>query len=94
MKGILDSPECFQAYAEIDCAYFMITEIEKELSNYVVKHPLEIMIDEATGFAKAKYKEQVHSVIELLNVIIENKKIIEADYKFEVDMIGKLIEKL
>ena len=94
MKSMFESPECFKAYAEIDCAYSMIKELESNLEKYSAKHALEIMIDEATGYSKSKAHEIINQTIECLNLIIENKKIIEADYSKEVVFIGILIERL
>lgn len=78
MKHILENHDVFRAYAEIDYCYYMLEELQKELST--PKDAITIMVDRASGYGEARTKELKESSIELLKTIIKNKKIIEADY--------------
>ncbi len=90
MKNILESGEVFEAYAVIDFCYFELQEIGKELSK--PQHALEIMIDNSTGYREARNKELTETSISLLEQVIENKKIVEADYSGDLKTLNKLKE--
>jgi phosphate uptake regulator len=68
MKNKWESPEIFAAYAAIDFAYYQIGELQKLFHKPV-----------ATG-DKAETERYIRQSLELCETIIENKKIIEADY--------------
>lgn len=91
---MFESSEIFTAYATISACYYGIGEIEKEVMKMKSRPPIVQMVDEATGYYDAKQKQFTEDTIELLNVIIENKKIIEDDYTAEKDLIGELIKLL
>ena len=81
MKNIFESPEVMSAYAQIDLLYYGLEELSKQFLGEVKNQsPINQMIDEKTGFAKAKREEVRDSAIECLELIIEQKKIVEADY--------------
>ena len=84
---MFESSEVFEAYAMIDYGYFLLKKINKQLGR---KSPTEKMIDRATGFDK----EQIKQGIEVMDLIIENKKKIEADHSKEVEFRGQLMELL
>lgn len=88
MKNILESGEIFEAYIVIDLCYYGLQELRNELSKR--KDVLSMLIDKATGFDKAQAKENKNTAIELLEQIIEAKKIIEADYSNDKKMIDKI----
>jgi len=81
MKNILENEKVFEAYATIDCCYYLLQEAQNKLSKS--KSPVEIMIDKATGYDKLEIEQMKKDVIDLLNQIIEAKKIIEVDYDNE-----------
>lgn len=89
MKSIMESAEVFEAYAQIDYCYYALKEVQNDLAKSS-RSPLEIMIDNATGYGAEKDKECVEICISLLETIIDNKKIVEADYSGDEIMLGKL----
>lgn len=86
----MESSEVFGAYVQIDYCYYMINELKRRME--IPLSPLEKMIDVATGYGKAKTQEDIKTCINLLQTIIENKKIIEADYSYDQEMIDGLSE--
>lgn len=88
MKNILDSEKTFEAYATIDLCYFGLQKLNEELGQ--PKSVLEILIDRSSGFDKAKLREWIETSIELLEQIIEAKKVIEADYSNDVKMLDEI----
>ena len=88
MKNIMESAETFEAYAIIDCCYYGLKELNKEVSK--PKDGLSLMIDKATGFSEHQNKKWIETSIELLNQIIEAKKLIEADYKNDSKMLAEI----
>jgi lysine/ornithine N-monooxygenase len=80
MKNILESPEIFHAYAQIDWAYWQIEKVQEAWNAAKPKSPIEAAVYDATGYGEAKDKEFTTQIMELLTVIIENKKIVGADY--------------
>lgn len=87
---MLENSETFECYAIIDCCYFQLNEIYKELSK--PKNGIDIMIDEATGYGKAQTKKMKEDSISLLEQIIENKKKIEAPFDNDLEMLEKIKE--
>lgn len=57
--------------SQIDYCYWMIQEISQHKGE--MQSPLAAMIDEATGFSKAKMKEQIDNAIYLMKVVIRCK---------------------
>jgi hypothetical protein len=88
MKNIMESAETFEAYAVIDCCYYGLKELNKEIGK--TKDGLSLMIDKATGFSEHQNKKWIETSIELLNQIIESKKLIEADYKNDSKMLAEI----
>jgi len=88
MKNILESPEVFEAYAKIDLLYYGLAELQKELN--IKRSPIVEAIDNASGYTAAKLKDNKDVVIDIIKQIIENKKIIEADYSGD----GKILNEV
>lgn len=88
MKNLFESPEAFEAYAIIDFCYYGLKKINEEMEQ--PKNGVEIMIDEATGYGKAKTKEWIDASISLLEQIIENKKKVDADYSGDAKMLEEV----
>ena len=84
MKNILENEKVFEAYATIDLCYYMLKDLYKNLSKS--RSPIAMMIDEATGFSKAKKKD----VISLLEQIIEAKQFIGADCTSAAETLMKV----
>lgn len=85
MKNIFESADIFEAYATIDAAYYEIGKISKKRSG---RTAISIMIDKATGYDKANAQK----ISDIIDIIIENKKFIEADYSHDELAKNKLIE--
>lgn len=79
MKEMFDSPESFQAHAVISYCYFRINQLSEE-SKQKPKSVIHAMIDEATGYNDHFKKERVSELKVLAKTIIENKKLIDADF--------------
>lgn len=90
MKNILESPVTFEAYARIDCCYFILRELYEQMG--VERSGIEIMIDEATGFAEHKINEARKSAIDLMSQIIADKYLIGEDYSKDQEVLDRLIE--
>lgn len=78
MKYILQNEKVFEAYAKVDYCYYALQEMSKRLT--ATQSPLDRMIDNATGYSKAKYQEYKEETIELLEQVIKAKKVIGANY--------------
>jgi len=52
MKKMFENEKVFEAYAEIDYCYYLIERINDKLNKPT--SPIERMIDQASGFAKAR----------------------------------------
>lgn len=85
MKHILESAESCGAHGVIGYCYWRIEQIHKEMN--IPTAAINRMIDVATGYDKAKEKEWLDETIELLETVIENKKLIEADYENDEQML-------
>ena len=90
MKNILESPEVMGAYATIDASYYLLKDLLKELQ--VKRSPIEVMVDDATGYGADKLAKQKKEATELLKTVIENKKIIEADYSDDEKALNQIRE--
>ena len=90
MKNILESSETFQAYAIIDYCYYRLKKLNKEVSK--PKDGLSLMIDKATSFSEHQNKKWIETSIELLQQIIESKKLIEANYENDSKMLAEIEE--
>lgn len=65
MKSICESPETMEAYARIDMGYYIIEEIQRQISSFQFKaSPIERMVDEQTGYGKARLNEFRKGAIE------------------------------
>ena len=84
----MESAETFEAYAVIDCCYYGLKELNKEVSK--PKDGLSLMIDKETGFSEHQNKKWIETSVELLNQIIEAKKFIEADYENDIKMLAEI----
>lgn len=88
MRHFQENAETFEAQANIDCCYYMLNETLKGLSK--PKTPIEIMIDDATGFSKSMTEKARLGAIGLLKQIIENKKFMKADYAADVETLKEI----
>lgn len=88
MKDIFENSETFTAYATINAGKYMFQEMLKKMQK--VPSPQKKMVDAATGYDKHKYQECIKSAIIILEDVIEAKKVIEADYKTDEEMIADL----
>lgn len=88
MKQIMESPEVFEAYAQIDLGYIALGMIEKKTTK--PKAIIEQMIDDATGFSKAETKQDILDSVEIIENIIRCKKIIEAPFDKDETLLKKL----
>lgn len=77
------------AYGQIDYCYYMLEEMSKPQK---LLSPIEIAIDNATGYKSAKEKETCKTAISLLKCIIKNKKFIEADFSGDAKALKELKE--
>lgn len=84
----MESAETFEAYAVIDCCYYGLKELNKEVSK--PKDGLSLMIDKATGFSEHQNIKWIETSVELLNQIIKAKKLIEADYENDSKMLAEI----
>jgi hypothetical protein len=88
MKNRFESAEIFEAFTVIDVCYLQLEEMRKlPLSPPNV---IEQMIDRATGFDKKLYDDRKKAIIELIELIIENKKIIEAPFAQDQELLDKI----
>jgi hypothetical protein len=88
MKNILESPEVFEAYAQIDLMYFGLRNILKKIE--FPRSPLEIMVDDATGFQKSQTTKNIKDSIEIIENIIRCKKTIEAPIDSDEKLLNQL----
>lgn len=91
MKEMFESEEIFTAHATISAGYVMIQEYYKVLNQ--PRSPIDVAIDNATGFDKHRQQGIAKNIIVCLKDIIKAKKVIEADYSKDEEMI-KAIKKL
>ena len=83
MKHLLESAETFEAYAVIDCCNYLLKKL-------IIEKKTIKDLDDATGFSKHQNKERIKNAIDLVNQIIDAKKIIEANYDKETEYLNKL----
>lgn len=88
MENILENEKTFEAGVKIDLCYYALQKLNEEIAK--PKSGLEILIDKETGFDKDQMKQSIETSIELLEEIIESKKIIEADFSNDVKMLYKI----
>lgn len=88
MKNMFESGEVFALYAQIDCCYWLVGNIQKELAR--PKDPIYRMIDDQTGYTAARTKELTEQVIDLVEQIIDCKKKIKADASMDRKMLKAL----
>lgn len=88
---MFESKETFAAYANIDIAYYMIAEVNKNIPE---RHGIIKAIDEATGYDKVLDAQLAQELIPCLELVIENKKIIEADFSKDVELLNRSKEAL
>lgn len=86
MKHILDSPEVFETYARIDYAYWRLQKVYSKLFD---KSPIEGMIDKATGYDN----QLLNEAISIIEDIIRNKELIEADTARDREMLEQIESK-
>jgi hypothetical protein len=87
-KEIFESPEVFEAYARIDCNYYLLSEIYKRMG--IVRPPIERMIDVATGFAEMEISKMKKTATEIIESIIKDKKFIGAETVKDEEVLNKL----
>lgn len=90
MKNIVESPEIFAAYAEIDLNYYLLKDIYNKITQAANRPAIVKMVDDATGYTKEQNKENIENAIGCLENIITNKKIIEADYSTDEKMLFQI----
>lgn len=88
MKYIISSPEVFNAYAAIDFAYAGLEDLQNELA--IPVPTINAMVDKATGYDKIQNKKTIKTAISLIETVIKNKKIIEADYSGDEKFLNEL----
>ncbi len=88
MKPIAESPEVFEAYAIIDCSYFMLKKLYAEMDK--PRSVIASMVDDVTGYGLHVMEQHKTSAISLMTTIIENKKIVGADTTSDEAVLAKL----
>jgi hypothetical protein len=86
MKNMFESAETFTAYATIEYGYWAIKKIFDDAPK---RSGIVLAIDKATGYDKVVDKKLAEQLIPILKDIIRAKKIIEADYSKDVELIEK-----
>ncbi len=89
MKSIMESQEVFETYAKIDLAYYGLKMLNEEMNK--PQTPFEKAIDNSTGSGSDRVKKWKEDSIELLNQIIEGKKIIGADFSGDKETLKRVI---
>lgn len=92
MKNMWESKESFTAYATIDYCYWRLGELQKAMNKPT--DAISQMVDKATGFDKKRDKDIYEEIKDLCESIIENKKIINADYADTEMMLNATVEML
>jgi hypothetical protein len=92
MKNIFESAETFEAAAIIGACYFELKGILKTLDDDKRRSPLEILIDRATGFETELITEKIKNSIEILETIIQYKKILDDDFSSDEEFLDKLYQ--
>lgn len=90
MKPLFESAEIFTAYATIDAGYYMMSEIQSQMDEEKKQHPLNKLIDKATGADKAILDLHKAKLSLWLIDIIEAKKVIGADYSNDEKFLQSL----
>lgn len=85
---MFESSECFEAYAIIDYCHYMLAEIQKDMNKK--RSPIDIMIDNASGYSKAKADEVSNQIISLFEEIIKNKRILGAPISGNVKSLKEI----
>lgn len=80
----------FELHAMIDFCYWQLGKLKDTLDK--PQHPLDRMIDEATGYDKTLAKEARQTAISLLKNIVEYKKEYGADYSYDEEMLNKVTD--
>ncbi len=88
MKGMFDNEETFTAYATIEAGMYMLSQILNQMTIDVPTNPIDALIDEITGFGEEKKKRYQEDIVICLVDIIEAKKIIEADYSRDEQLLN------
>lgn len=84
MKAITESAEVFQAYAMIDYCHFALGQMHEQLNK--PKSPIERMVDDALHMDDHYFT----GAAALLEELISCKKIIDADYSKDQEMLDRL----
>lgn len=88
MKGVLESEESCGAHGAIGYCYWRLEQIDKEMEK--PRAPIDVIVDRATGRRETQEKEWFAETVFLLEAVIENKKIIEADYSADANMLNTI----
>lgn len=89
-KTILDR---LRLETELDVCYWMLSELDKELSNGKPKSPIVAMIDRATGYNAAMIEQHMKELLQLIRRIIFLKKKMGLDTK-DAQEFKRQVEKL
>jgi hypothetical protein len=90
MKNMFSSASIFEAYVQIDYCYWVLSEIQKKLSEK--KQPIVQMVDESTGFAQKELQDLKKNAIEMFKCIIKNKKKVKIDYSDDETRLNELLK--
>lgn len=88
MKKRFESSETFDAYTTIEVGYFMLKKLNEEISKPI--SPINLAVDKTTGYDKKRNNDARDKAVSILKEVIEAKKLIEADYLKDQEMIDKL----
>lgn len=88
MKNMWSDSETFEAYATIDCCYFMISKLKEGLNE--TKPTNDELIGFANGANGTEFSKTVDAFIHLLKQIISFKKKINADYSVDSKTLKEL----
>jgi len=84
---MLENSKTFEAYVRIDCSYFLLQKMQDKLS--APKSPINKMIDTITGFGQAEFENQKKGITEIIEQIIDDKKLIGADYSNDEEVLAQ-----
>ena len=90
MKNRFESAEVFSKYAELEAIDYLMRVEKDRLMSSKPNHPLERMIDEATGFGVSQDLESIDTIKDLLAQRIKCERFLEIDSTEAEEFLGKL----